>query len=83
MSQTFAKKLKELRKKQNVTLQELATGIGSYKGTISKWENNKLEPNIEMLKRIANFFNVTVDELIDYDAYDYTFEYRHDDTKNI
>lgn len=60
---TFAKNLKSLRIQKNITMKELAEEIGSDKGTISKYEAGVMTPNMVMLKKIARYFNVTMDWL--------------------
>lgn len=68
-------KIKELRKKRGVTLQELADTLNSEypdtvnfnKGKISKWENNKEEPRLSSVKIIADFFDVSLDYFDDKD----------------
>ena len=61
---TFSKRLKKLRKKKSVTLDELARAIDTTKTTLSRYENEKREPKMDMVKRIADYFNVTTDYLI-------------------
>lgn len=57
-------KLAELRKKSNLTQQELGDIISvSYK-TISKWENGTVLPDITMLPKLSQYFNVSVDALL-------------------
>ena len=60
----FNEKLQELRKQKGLTQEELAQELYVSRTAISKWESGRGYPNIESLKLIAKFFNVTVDELI-------------------
>lgn len=60
----FADKLKQLRKSRNITQTQLASDMQVTKGAIGMWETNKRVPDIDMLKRLANFFGITVDELL-------------------
>lgn len=68
-------KIKELRKKRGLTLQELADTLNNEypdtvnfnKGKISKWENNKEEPRLSSVKIIADFFDVSLDYFDDKD----------------
>ena len=53
-----------LRKEAQMSQAELAILLGVSEMTISNYERGEREPSIEMLKRIADIFNVTVDELI-------------------
>ena len=83
MSIIFGNKLKNIRLKNNFTQLEMANKLGITKGTISKWENGKLEPDIEMIKAIAYILNISTDELLNYEPYNYKFEYQHDNTTLI
>ena len=60
----FNEKLQELRKQKGLTQEELAERLYVSRTAISKWESGRGYPNIESLKAIANFFSVTVDELL-------------------
>ncbi|WP_069201569.1 helix-turn-helix domain-containing protein [Thermoactinomyces sp. Gus2-1] len=60
----FAARLKELRKRKKVTQSELADHLGIDNTTVSKWEKGIYEPNIENIKKIADFFGVSTDSLL-------------------
>jgi transcriptional regulator with XRE-family HTH domain len=57
-------KLQHLRKQKGLTQEELATALFVSRTAISKWESGRGYPNIDSLKAIANFFSVTIDELL-------------------
>lgn len=57
-------KIKDLRTKHNLTQEELAKEVYVTRNAISKWENNKGIPNFDSLKLLANYFDVTLDYLI-------------------
>ena len=57
-------KLRELRKQKNLSIKELGAMLGLAESTISLYENGKREPDIATLIKIANYFNVSVDELL-------------------
>ena len=59
----FAERLKELRKEQGLTGEQLAKAIGVSKMAISFWERGERIPNMLALVALANFFGVTVDYL--------------------
>ena len=54
----FGERLKFLRKEKKLTQTELAKMLNTTQGTVGKWENNKLEPNFETLKKISDVLNV-------------------------
>ena len=57
-------KLRELRKQKGLTQEELAQALYVSRTAISKWESGRGYPNIDSLKAIAKFFDVTIDELL-------------------
>ena len=63
----FNKKLQELRKQKSLTQEELAKAIFVSRTAISKWESGRGCPNIESLKQIAKYFDITIDELLSSD----------------
>lgn len=62
-------KIRELRKKHNLTLNELANNLNNRypdtmnfnKGKISKWENDKEEPRLSSVRVLADYFDVPLD----------------------
>lgn len=60
----FGKTIQELRKKKNVTQDEMAAELGVTAAAVSKWENNYTLPDILMLCALADYFQVTTDELL-------------------
>lgn len=61
----FADNLKKLRKSKGLTQIQFALEFNISSGTIAMWETGKRMPDTEMLKKIAQYFNVTVDYLLD------------------
>ena len=57
-------RLKELRKANGLTQHQLANELGMIHQTYSNYENEKHEPNIAMLIKLADYFDVSVDYLI-------------------
>lgn len=53
----------ELRKKNNLSQENLAEKIGVARQTISKWELGETSPDIKQAKQLAQIFNVSLDEL--------------------
>ena len=58
-------KLKELRKENSLTQQDLANILDVTKGAIAMWETNKRTPDAETLLKLADVFSVSVDYLLD------------------
>lgn len=56
-------KIKELRTRDNMLQQDLANKLNVSKAAVGMWETNKRTPDLEMLKKIADYFNVSVDFL--------------------
>ena len=63
----FGNRIKALRRKMNLTQEELAERLNVSFQTISKWETNASLPDVTMFPLLANFFNVTTDELMGVD----------------
>ncbi len=64
MHNMFAENLYELRKQYNLKQNDLAKSLNTTQRKISYWESGRIEPDIDTLIDIANFFDVSVDELI-------------------
>ena len=56
--------IRELRNKKGIYQQELADNLNVSKGAVAMWETDKREPDNEMLVKIANYFNTTIDYLL-------------------
>lgn len=63
-------KIKKLRISYNMSQVDLAKRLGVSKQCLSNWENDNVQPSIEMLIKIARFFNVSTDYLLDLDEKD-------------
>lgn len=57
-------KIRELRKAHGFSQVELAKRIGVTKQCVCNWENDNIQPSIEMLMKLASVFAVTTDELL-------------------
>ena len=57
-----------LRRERKITQEELADFLGVTKAAVSKWENRQTTPDILLLPQLASFFEVTIDELVGYEA---------------
>ncbi len=61
---TFGEKLKQLRKDNNLTQEDLAEKLYVTRTAISKWETGKGFPAIDSLKSISVLFQVSIDDLV-------------------
>ena len=57
-------RIKELRAAHSMNQVELARELSVSKQTVSNWENDNIQPSIEMLLKIAGLFNVSTDYLL-------------------
>lgn len=57
--------IREKRKDKGWTQAELAQKLCVSKSTVSMWEIGERKPDILLLKKIANIFGCTTDELLD------------------
>ena len=60
----FGDILKSHRRAIDLTQQQLADKLNIDRTSISKYENNKQIPEIDVLRKIADFFNITVSTLL-------------------
>lgn len=75
MSQKFGEKLRSIRSKSNITLEELAEAIGSSKSYVWQLENkSNAKPSAELLLKISNYLGVSPDFLLDDSVEEYTSE---------
>ena len=56
--------IKALRLSRNINQVEFAKILGVTKQCVSNWENDNVVPSIEMLCKIADYFNVSTDYLL-------------------
>lgn len=64
----FGENIVSLRRKKGITQEQLADFIGVTKASVSKWENKQSLPDIILLPKLAAFFDITIDELLGYEA---------------
>lgn len=58
------KNIKNLRLSRNISQVELARRLNVSKQSVSNWENDNIQPSIEMLVKIANCLDVSTDYLL-------------------
>lgn len=64
----IGKKIRLLRKNNDITQDKLAAYLGVTPQAVSRWESEICYPDIETLPQIADFFGVGMDELLCYDS---------------
>jgi len=57
-------KIRELRKSLGLSQTELAAKLGVSKQCVSNWENDNIQPSIDMLIKLSEFFKVSCDCLL-------------------
>ncbi len=62
----IARVLVAKRKEKGITQEELAGHMGVSKASVSKWETGQSYPDVVLLPQLASFFNISLDELMDY-----------------
>ena len=64
MNLFIGENIKRMRRERNLTQEEMAAHLGISFQSISKWERNDGYPDIAMLPALANYFGISVDELL-------------------
>jgi len=64
MNINIGEKIKNYRKEKELTQEQLANSLNISFQAISKWERGDAYPDVEMIPRIAYFFNTTTDDLL-------------------
>ena len=79
MRLNISENIKRLRKEKGVTQEDLAEAFNVSCQSISRWETDASYPDIELLPIIANYFDVTTDELLGTDKI--SLEYKRNEYK--
>lgn len=79
----LGEKIRELRKEYKITQKKLAEELNISPQAVCLWEKDKTDPDLLNIKALAKYFNITIDELMSFNEYDYNFEYQHNGTKLI
>ena len=61
----FGKRLKELRIEKGLSQQKLGEILGFCNQTVSFWESGSREPDLDTLVKIAHFFEIPYEELLE------------------
>lgn len=67
----LSERIKELRLAEGLTQVDLARELSVTKQCISNWENNNIQPSVDMLIKIAKYFSVSTDYLLCIDNHKY------------
>ena len=57
--------LKELRKEKNITQAQLAEILNVTNRSVSRWENGATMPDFDLVIELANYYDISIDELLD------------------
>lgn len=61
---SISDKLAKLREEKNLTMKDVADGIGMKADSYRNYERGRLQPSIDTVVKLANFFDVTTDYLL-------------------
>ena len=64
MNNNFSKNLKQLRKDNNLSQEQLAEQLGVSRQSISKWESSQAYPEMDKILEICKIFNLNIDDLL-------------------
>ena len=60
----YGEALKYQRETAKLSQGQLAKAVGTSQGNISRWENGEVLPNIDFCVKLAEFYGITLDELV-------------------
>ena len=60
----FAENLKDLRKEKDIGQETLALELRVSVKTVSHWETGYTQPSIEQLIKLADYFEISIDEIV-------------------
>ena len=60
----YGQRIRECRQEKGLTQEEVAKTLNITRSTYAKYEREELQPNIDMILLISNFFEVTTDYLL-------------------
>ena len=62
---SVGERLKKARKRKKLTQEEVATLLYCTPQAISRYETNKIEPNMQILQKMCIIYEVSADDIID------------------
>lgn len=69
MEESLGQRIARLRRNKGLTQEELGDKVSVSSQAVSKWETDSSLPDVTLLVKIANIFDITVDELLGNDKY--------------
>lgn len=66
MQKKLGERMRELRRRDSRTQEDLARALGVTSQAVSRWENGTCYPDMELVPSMANYFGVSIDELFGY-----------------
>ena len=66
MKSMISRNLKSLRKKNQYTQEDIVEKINVSRQSVAKWENGESTPDIESCIKLANLYNVKLDDLVNH-----------------
>ena len=66
----FGRNLRNLRNLKGLSLNALGKELGVTGSAISSWELGNKEPNFDMLIKVANYFKVSIDYMLNHQVFD-------------
>ena len=60
----ISKTLKRLRAEKGITQEQLAEMLFISRQSVSSWENDRTQPDVDMLLKLSEVFSVSIEELI-------------------
>ena len=67
---TMGEKLLELRRGQGLSQEDVAEQLGVSRQAVAKWESGETVPDILNCEKLAKLYDVTLDELVNYESQD-------------
>lgn len=64
MDKIFCKNLKSARTEAGITQKQVAAKLNVVESCYANWEQGRTEPNIAMLRKLSELFEISLDELI-------------------
>ena len=67
----LAEQIRKLRKERRISQVELGKRLGVTKSCVCNWENDNVQPSVEMLVRMASLFSVSTDYMLGFEPGEY------------